>query len=127
MATPGRPSRRSCSAAPEPLIDGSNGSTGKEWRPWPGTSLAAPFASVPHGWPSSSIWSVPKSRVAFVFLPSRGCCEVVALLMLRCYRLDVSRETIRRWLHKGGMVYRRPTPVVKPDEAERRGKRGGVG
>ena len=40
----------------------------------------------------------------FGFLRSRWCCEVVALLMLQCYRLDVSRETIRRWLHKGGMV-----------------------
>ena len=58
----------------------------------------------------------------FGFLRSRWCCEVVALLMLRCYRLDVSRETIRRWLHRGGMVYRRPRPVVKPDEEERRAK-----
>ena len=58
----------------------------------------------------------------FGFLRSRWCCEVVALLMLRCYRLDVSRETIRRWLHKGGMVYRRPRPVVKPDAEERRAK-----
>ena len=42
--------------------------------------------------------------------------------MLRCYRLDVSRETIRRWLHRGEMVYRRPRPVLKPDEEERRAK-----
>ena len=58
----------------------------------------------------------------FGFLRSRWCCEVVALLMLRCYHLDVSRETIRRWLHQGGMVYRRPRPTVKPDEQERRVK-----
>ena len=58
----------------------------------------------------------------FGFLRSRWCCEVVALLMLRCYRLDVSRETIRRWLHQGGMVDRRPRPTVKPDEQERRVK-----
>lgn len=58
----------------------------------------------------------------FGFLRSRWCCEVVALWMLRCYQLDVSRETIRRWLHRGGMVYRRPRPTVKPDEQERRVK-----
>ena len=62
MATPGPPSRRSCSAAPGPSTDGSSGSTGKESRPWPGTGPAGPFASVPDGWPSSSTWSVPKSR-----------------------------------------------------------------
>ena len=58
----------------------------------------------------------------FGFLRSRWCCEVVALLMLRCYRLDVSRETIRRWLHKGGMVYRRPRPVLKPKDKQREAK-----
>ena len=58
----------------------------------------------------------------FGFLRSRWCCEVVALLMLRLYHLDVSRETIRRWLHRGEMVYRRPRPVLKPDEEERRAK-----
>ena len=58
----------------------------------------------------------------FGFLRSRWCCEVVALLMLRLYHLDVSRETIRRWLHRGEMVYRRPRPVPKPDEEERRVK-----
>ena len=58
----------------------------------------------------------------FGFLRSRWCCEVVALLKLRLYHLDVSRETIRRWLHRGEMVYRRPRPVLKPDEEERRVK-----
>ena len=42
--------------------------------------------------------------------------------MLRHYDLDVSRETVRRWLHRGGLVYRRPRPSVKPDEEERRVK-----
>jgi len=58
----------------------------------------------------------------FGFLRSRWCCEVVALLILRLYHLDVSRETIRRWLHRGEMVYHRPRPVLKPDEEERRAK-----
>src|SRR3974377_908413 len=62
----------------------------------------------------------------FGFLRSRWCCEVVALLMLRLYHLDVSRETIRRWLHRGEMVYRRPRPVLKPGEGERRAKLAGL-
>ena len=59
----------------------------------------------------------------FGFLRSRWCCEVVALLMLRLYHLDVSRETIRRWLHRGEMVYRRP----RRPEAGRGGTSGQAG
>jgi hypothetical protein len=66
MATPGPPSRRSCSAAPGPSSDGSSGSTGKESRPWPGTSPAGTFAAVPDGWPSSSTWLEEAARALAV-------------------------------------------------------------
>ncbi len=46
QATPGRTSSPCCSAVPGPSSDGSNGSTAKAWRLWPGTSPADPFASV---------------------------------------------------------------------------------
>src|SRR5512135_560286 len=35
---------------------------------------------------------------------------------------EASRATVRRWLHRGHLVYRRPRPVLKPDEEERQAK-----
>jgi hypothetical protein len=40
--------------------------------------------------------------------------------MLHRHHPDVGRETIRRRLHRGGMVARRPHPALEPDEEERR-------
>jgi hypothetical protein len=36
--------------------------------------------------------------------------------------VSVSRETVRRRLYRGHLVYRRPRPTLKPDEAERQAK-----
>ena len=36
--------------------------------------------------------------------------------------LDVSPETVRRWLHRGDMVYRRPRPTVGPRDEQREAK-----
>jgi transposase len=58
----------------------------------------------------------------FGFLRSRWCCETVALLMLTTHDVAVSRETVRRWLHTGGLVYRRPRPVVGPKDPDRQVK-----
>jgi len=48
----------------------------------------------------------------FGFFRSRWCCALLALLLQRDYALDVGRETIRRWLHREGLVWRRPRPVL---------------
>lgn len=32
-----------------------------------------------------------------------------------------SRETVRRWLHRAGLVWRRPRPVVGPSDPQKRG------
>jgi transposase len=73
------------------------------------------------GWLALAVaWITTQSPREFGFARSRWCCEVIALLMLRVHDLQVSRETVRRWLHRGGLVYRRPRPVLKPDEEERR-------
>jgi putative transposase len=48
----------------------------------------------------------------FGFIRSRWCCALLALLLQRDYALDVGRETIRRWLHREGLVWRRPRPVL---------------
>jgi transposase len=75
------------------------------------------------GWLAVAVaWITTKSPREFGFLRSRWSCEVVAMLMLRRYHLKLSRETVRRWLHRAGLVYRRPRPVLKPDPEERRAK-----
>ena len=55
----------------------------------------------------------------FGALRSRWTCATVALALHRRYGLDVSRETVRRWLHRGAMVYRRPRPVLGPRDEHR--------
>ena len=67
-------------------------------------------------------WVTQKTPRDFGFLRSRWCCEAIALLMLREHQVEVSRETVRRWLHKGNLVYRRPRPVLGPTDTEREAK-----
>jgi putative transposase len=78
--------------------------------------LAADWVAVVVGWVTTK---VPRD---FGFLRSRWCCEAVALLMLELHQVEVSRETVRRWLHRGHLVYRRPRPVVGPKDPERQAK-----
>jgi putative transposase len=55
----------------------------------------------------------------FGSLRSRWTCTLVALALSQRFDLHVSRETVRRWLHCGELVYRRPRPVVGPQDAQR--------
>jgi putative transposase len=48
----------------------------------------------------------------FGFLRSRWCCGTLVLLLVETTAAQVSAETVRRWLHAGGMVWRRPRPVI---------------
>ena len=47
----------------------------------------------------------------FGFLRSRWPCAVLALLLRDRHGVTASRETIRRLLHRGHLVYRRPRPA----------------
>ena len=67
-------------------------------------------------------WVTAKAPRDFGFLRSRWCCEAVAILMLELHHVEVGRETVRRWLHEGGLVYRRPRPVVGPTDEQREAK-----
>jgi putative transposase len=67
-------------------------------------------------------WVSKHSPRQFGFLRSRWCCEAVVLLMLELHQVEVSRETVRRWLHRGNLVYRRPRPVLKPKDPDRQAK-----
>jgi putative transposase len=67
-------------------------------------------------------WVTTQAPRDFGFLRSRWCCEAVAILMLELHQVEVSRETIRRWLHRGNLVYRRPRPTLKPKDPGRQAK-----
>src|SRR5438128_26200 len=58
----------------------------------------------------------------FGSLRSRWTCALVALALHRRFDVHVSRETVRRWLQRGDMVYRRPRPVLGPTDAQREAK-----
>jgi transposase len=65
-------------------------------------------------------WVTTKVPSDFGFLRSRWSCVVLALLLRQRHGVAVSRETVRRMLHRGNLVYRRPRPVPPPNEEERR-------
>jgi putative transposase len=72
------------------------------------------------GWMKTVIdWVLNKTPRDFGFLRSRWCCEVIVVLLFELHQVQVSRETVRRWLICGGLVYRRPRPVVGPQDPEK--------
>src|SRR5213592_1594342 len=76
------------------------------------------------GWWSAVVayWVTVLSPRDFGFLRSRWCCSVVVLVVLELYELQVSAETVRRWLHREHLVWRRPRPVVGPTDPQREAK-----
>jgi transposase len=72
------------------------------------------------GWAALVVrWVTEQTPRAFGFLRSRWCCGLVVLLLWRAYRLDVGRETVRRWLRQAEVVWRRPRPVLRRPDPER--------
>ena len=61
-------------------------------------------------------WVTTKTPRDFGFLRSRWSCAILALLWRQQHDVKVSRETVRRLLHRGQLVYRRPRPILTPDE-----------
>jgi transposase len=72
--------------------------------------------------PSVVRWVTKQAPRDFGFLRSRWCCGVVVALLAEMFHVSISRETVRRWLRQGGMVYRRPRPVLKPKDPGRAAK-----
>jgi transposase len=64
-------------------------------------------------------WVTEDSPRAFGFLRSRWTCALVAVLLLSCYQLVVSRETVRRWLRQADLVWRRPRPTLRRQDPKR--------
>jgi len=67
-------------------------------------------------------WGVQSSPRDFGFLRSRWSCQVMVLVWLETYELRVSQETVRRWLQKEQIVWRRPRPVVGPSDPQKEAK-----
>lgn len=67
-------------------------------------------------------WVTTLSPRDFGFLRSRWCCGVIVVLLLESYEVRVSPETVRRWLHREQLVWRRPRPVVGPTDPQREAK-----
>ena len=94
----------------------------RAWRACAGTSPADPFRFAADWVGLVVAWvteSVPRD---FGFLRSRWSCGAVALLIRESHGVSVGRETVRRWLRDGGLVYRRPRPVLGPTDEQREEK-----
>lgn len=64
-------------------------------------------------------WVVTLTPRAFGLFRSRWACATVVLLLWQEHGLRVSRETVRRWLRRHELVWRRPRPVVGPEDPNR--------
>jgi len=85
----------------------------------PGRPTGAPSRGA-SGWAAVVVaWVLQATPRAFGFLRSRWCCEVLALLLWREHHVAVSRETIRRWLQRADIVWRRPRPVLTRSDPRR--------
>jgi len=67
-------------------------------------------------------WVTQRSPRDFGFLRSRWCCGVVVVLLAEVSHVRVSPETVRRWLHRENLVWRRPRPVLGPTDPQRAAK-----
>jgi putative transposase len=64
-------------------------------------------------------WVLTRRPSEFGFARSRWSCEAVAVVLREDHRTPVSRETVRRWLRAAGLVWRRPRPVLRPQDPDR--------
>lgn len=67
-------------------------------------------------------WVTTLTPRDFGFYRSRWTCNTIVLLLQEDHGLTVSRETVRRWLHRKELVYRRPRPVVGRHDPQRANK-----
>jgi putative transposase len=72
------------------------------------------------GWAALVVgWVLSLTPRAFGFVRSRWCCQTLALLLWQRHHVEVGRETVRRWLHQAGIVWRRPRPVLARSDPNR--------
>jgi putative transposase len=74
-------------------------------------------------WAAAAVtWVLTCRPAQFGFARSRWSCEAVAVLLWEDHGVDVSRETVRRWLREADLVWRRPRPVLRPADPDRGAK-----
>jgi transposase len=67
-------------------------------------------------------WVRESTPRRFGLLRSRWTCATAAFVLATYFSLAVSRETVRRWLHQADLVWRRPRPVLRRHDPQRRRK-----
>jgi transposase len=73
-----------------------------------------------HIWAALVIrWVLTLTPADFRFVRGRWSCEAVAVVLRDDYGIPVGRETVRLWLRAGGLVWRRPRPVIRPKDPDR--------
>jgi transposase len=55
---------------------------------------------------------------SYAFARSRWTCEAISIVLLEERQVKVSRETIRRYLRRAGLVWRRPRPALRPKDPD---------
>lgn len=63
-------------------------------------------------------WAQRRKPKDFQLTRSRWSCQALGYVLQVRYRLKASSETVRRWLHQQGLVWRRPRPVVARSDPE---------
>jgi len=87
-----------------------------------GRKRGRPFR-VDLGWVAVLVaWVTTRLPDDFGFWRSRWSCAVLALLLQEREGVTASRETVRRLLHRGHLVYRRPRPIPPPNEEQRQAR-----
>jgi transposase len=64
-------------------------------------------------------WVLRLTPRAFGFVRSRWSCQMLALIVWHLHRVEVSRETVRLWLRRADLVWRRPRPVLPREDPGR--------
>jgi putative transposase len=64
-------------------------------------------------------WTLKLTPSFFGLVRSRWSCEALVLVLLETYQVQVSRETVRRWLSAEQIVWRRPRPILGPKDPQR--------
>jgi transposase len=67
-------------------------------------------------------WVLELAPADFGFARSRWSCEAAAIVLAEGHHVEVSPETVRRWLHSAGLAWRRPRPVLRPKDPDRQAK-----
>lgn len=68
------------------------------------------------------IWVKTLTPRDFGYCRSRWSCSTLAVVLWDVHHVKVGQETVRRWLSRQNMVWRRPRPVPGPTDPQRQWK-----